>query len=100
MTRDRIMGYALFIVGSILYGAGVWAALFFSTSFEDDAQNMIYAGIAGIVIGLGLGIFGFFKAEFASVHQANIVPYNSIKRSFLQVSEFQILMCQLKILHC
>lgn len=50
-----------FIVGIILYTAGVFLALQNVADIiePEKAKNMIYGGLAGVVIGLVLSIWGF-----------------------------------------
>jgi len=50
-----------FFIGIILYTVGVFLALQNSADILDPekAKNMIYGGIAGIVIGVILSIWGF-----------------------------------------
>ncbi len=55
-----------FIIGIILYTAGVFFAVKFAAVIEadkmKDAQNIIYGGFAGIGIGVILSIWGFIDA--------------------------------------
>ncbi|MCM8528924.1 MAG: hypothetical protein NE327_20540 [Lentisphaeraceae bacterium] len=50
-----------FFIGIILYTVGVFLALSNSANIStpEQAKNMIYGGMAGIVIGVILSIWGF-----------------------------------------
>jgi FtsH-binding integral membrane protein len=60
-----------FIIGIILYTAGVFLAVKFAAEINEekmkDAMNIIYGGLAGILIGVILSIWGFIDATTPKV---------------------------------